>query len=379
MVSYISLTGVVCGTAALLIVLSVFNGFENLTGSIYSIFDPELKITPKEGKTFVIDSAKLDKISSIKGVAGVSLILDENVLLKYKQQQTIALMRGIDKNYERNTPVKNSMYDGEFKMYTGDYPSAVFGYDIAAKLGIFGLTDVNPVFVYVPGRETKLLMSNPANSLNVMSLLPSGIFEIEKSFNETYVFAPLAFMQELLDRKAQISAIEIQLETGVESNNAAQSVAKIIEPELQVKTRHQQNEALYRMMKSEKAIVYAILILIVIVLSFNISGSLSMLITEKKEDIATLKSMGATDKLIKQIFLSVGVLITFFGIVFGMFIGLTVCLLQQYLGLLKLPGNNLLVDAYPVKILLTDLLLVLVSVTLIGYFASLISVYKLKT
>jgi ABC-type lipoprotein release transport system permease subunit len=210
-----------------------------------------------------------------------------------------------------------------------------------------------------------------------MSLLPSGIFEVEKSFDDTYVFAPIEVVQHQLDRESQASSIEIKLKPTIDYNSARQAVANVVGKGLQVKTRYQQNEALYRMMRSEKLIVYAILLLIVIILSFNISGSLSMLITEKTNDIATLKSMGASDKLIRRIFLLVGLLISFIGIIAGIFIGLSICLLQQHFGLLKLPGNNLLVDAYPVKVLLSDLILVIVSVAVIGYLASIVSIYKI--
>jgi ABC-type lipoprotein release transport system permease subunit len=235
-----------------------------------------------------------------------------------------------------------------------------------------------PVYVNVPKREGKVSLNNPVASINTLSLLPSGIFEVEKSFDDIYVFAPIEFVQSLLDRPSQASAIEIQLKPETDSKNVRKAVADIAGADFLVKTRYQQNEALYRMMKSEKLIVYAILILIVIILSFNISGSLSMLMTEKKDDIATLKSMGASDKLIKRIFLSVGLLISFAGIAMGIFIGLAICLLQQYFGLLKLPGNNLLIDAYPVKVILTDLALVVASVAVVGYLASLVSIYKIK-
>jgi ABC-type lipoprotein release transport system permease subunit len=376
MVSYISLIGTVCGTAGLFVVLSVFNGFESLTESIYNVFDPELKITPRTGKTFVVDSAMLAQISALPEVANVSLTLDENVLLRYKNQQTIALMRGVDANYEQHTAINNLMYDGNFLMYVDDYPAAVFGYGIASELGIFSLRIKEPVYASVPRREGKVSLSNPAASINTLSLLASGVFAVEKSFDDTYVFAPIEFVRNLLDRESEASSVEIQLKPATDNNRISGTVAAIIGADFQVKTRLQQNEALYRMMKSEKLIVYAILILIVVILSFNILGSLSMLITEKKDDRATLKSMGATDKLIRRIFLLVGLLITFAGIVAGIFIGLLICLVQQYFGLIKLPGNNLIVDAYPVKILPADILLVIVSVAVIGYLASIVSVYK---
>jgi ABC-type lipoprotein release transport system permease subunit len=378
MVSYISLIGVICGTAALITVLSVFNGFESLTKSIYSIFDPDLKITPATGKTFVIDSIMLEKLSALPETDNVSLTLDENVLLRYKNQQTIALMRGVDENYEAHTEINNSMDDGNFQMYIGNYPATVVGYGIASKLGIYSLRTSEPLSVSIPKREGKVSLNNPASSISTLSLLPSGIFKIEKSFDDTYVFAPVEFMQNLLDRPSQVSSIDIKLKPETDNNKVCKTVAGIVGADLQVKTRYQQNEALYRMMKSEKLIVYAILVLIVVILLFNISGSLSMLMTEKKEDIITLKSMGASDKLIRRIFLFAGLLITFSGIVTGLFIGLAICLIQQHFGLLKLPGNNLLIDAYPVKVLLPDLFLVIVSVAIIGYFASIVSIYTNK-
>ena len=370
LVSRVSLAGVVSGTAALTIVLSVFNGFETLTSSIYGAFDPELKASPVEGKTFVIDSAVLKRVAALDEVARVSLVLDENVLLKYKDRQTIALMRGIDASYEADTPIASSIYAGEFAMHAGTYPAMVAGYGVAAKLGLFAVPAERPAVVYVPRRDAKLSTVNPASALTAMTLPVAGIFEIEKSFDDTYVFAPLQFVRELLDRQSQASAMEIRLKDGIDRDRARETVAAIVGAEMTVKTRRQQNETLYRMMRSEKMIVYAILMLIVVILSFNISGSLSMLMTEKREDLVTLKSMGATDKLIRRIFLSAGAFITLAGIVTGLTVGLTVCLVQQHFGLLKLPGNNMLVEAYPVKILLTDILSVSVSVFLIGYIAT---------
>jgi ABC-type lipoprotein release transport system permease subunit len=376
LVSRVGFAGVLSGTAALTVVLSVFNGFETLTSSIYGVFDPELKISPAEGKTFIIDSAMLGRIAALDEVVRVSPVLDENVLLKYKDRQTIALMRGIDAGYEADTRVASSLYAGEFTMHAGAYPAMVAGYGIAARLGLFALPAERPAVVYVPRRDARLSSANPASSLTAMTLPVSGIFEIEKSFDDTYVFAPLEFVRELLDRPAQASSIELRIREVIDLDRACAAVARIVGEEMTVKTRRQQNETLYRMMRSEKTIVYGILMLIVVILSFNISGSLSMLMTEKREDLVTLKSMGATDRLTRRIFLSAGAFITVAGIVTGLTVGLTVCIVQQHFGLLKLPGNNMLVEAYPVKILFTDILVVVASVFLIGYLATYIVVVR---
>jgi lipoprotein-releasing system permease protein len=378
MVSHISLTGIICGTAALIIVLSVFNGFENLTRSIYSAFDAELKITPKSGKTFFVDSAKIEQLLSTGDVENLTLILDENVLLQYGDRQTIALMRGVSANYTAGTPLGQYMYVGEFKTSIKNYPSLVAGYGVAAKIGIYNINNDRPILVHVPKREGKISLNNPSTALNSMDVLAAGIFAIEKNLDETYVFASIEFVQELLDRKSQISAMEIKLIAGVDPDVAAKKLSPIAGSEMQIKTRFQQNETLYRMMRSEKLIVYAILILIVIILSFNISGSLSMLMTEKRDDIATMQSMGATDKLIRRIFISVGIFVTIRGIIVGMLLGLILCILQQYFGFLKLPGTNMLVNAYPVQVIISDIPLVLVSVFIIGYSASCISVFKTR-
>jgi ABC-type lipoprotein release transport system permease subunit len=376
LVSRVGFAGVLCGTAALIIVLSVFNGFETLASSIYGVFDPELKISPVEGKTFVVDSALLGRISALDEVARASPVLDENVLLKYKDRQTIALMRGIDAGYEADTPLASSIYSGEFAMHAGAYPAMVAGYGISARLGLFAMPAERPAVVYVPRRDAGLSVANPASALTAMTLPVAGIFEIEKSFDDTYVFAPLEFVRELLDRSAHASSIELRLREGADLDAARAAVARIAGSEMTVKTRRQQNETLYRMMRSEKIMVYAILMLIVVILSFNISGSLSMLMTEKRDDLATLRSMGATDRLLRRIFLSAGAFITLVGIVIGLTVGLTVCLIQQRFGLLRLPGNNMLVDAYPVKILFADILLVGASVFLIGYLATYIVVVR---
>ena len=377
MVSYISLIGVVCGTAALIIVLSVFNGFENLTTTIYNNFDPELKITLKQGKAFEIDSAKYEQLSAIVGVRNVSHTLEDNVVLKRMGNQALARMKGVDNNYESTTEISNSMHLGSFKTHIEEYPSMVLGVSIASSLGLYDLRVQQSIVVTVPKRQGRVSLSNPASSLNEMEILSSGVFSIEQSFDNTYVFASLEFAQEILEREGHASAIEITLTNNADIDIVQKEVQKVVGVDMDVKTRKQQNEALYRMMKSEKLIVYAILLLIVVVLSFNISGSLSMLITEKKDDIITLQSMGADNKLIQRIFLTEGMLITFIGIFVGLLIGLTVCLMQQHFGLLKLPGNNLIIDAYPVKILLTDILIVVLSVSVIGYAASaIVSVRK---
>lgn len=378
MVSHISLIGIVCGTAALIIVLSVFNGFENLTRSIYSAFDSELKIMPKAGKTFFVDSAKIEYLLSANEVESLALVLDENVLLQYGDRQTIALMRGVSANYAATTPLGQYMYSGEFKTHIKDYPALVAGYGVAARIGIYNINNDRPILVHVPEREGKISLNNPAKSLKSMDVLAAGIFAVEKNLDETYVFAPIEFVQELLNRKSQVSAMEIKLKAGVDPDVAAQKLSPVVGSEMQIKTRFQQNETLYRMMRSEKMIVYGILILIVIILSFNIFGSLSMLMTEKRDDIATMQSMGASDKLIRRIFISVGIFVTIRGIVAGMILGLIVCILQQYFGFLKLPGANMLVNAYPVRVIISDIPLVLVSVFIIGYAASCISVFKAR-
>lgn len=376
-ISGISVVGVILGTMALVVVLSVFNGFEGLTESLYNTFDSDLKVVTEKGKTFTPDSIALEKIKSLEGVKFMSQVVEENVLLDYHERQAIGVMKGVDNEYEQMTAIHSAIVDGSFSLYTGDIPHAILGRELASRLGI-GTRSFSPLAFYVPRRNSKSISTaNPAENLNLDYIYPTGIFAIEKTFDETYVFVPLQFARELLEYTNQVTSLEIMLDSTANAGKMQKQIADIMGSGFVVKNRHEQNASLYRMMRSEKMMVYSILIFIVLIVSVNITGSLFMLIIEKKKDIATFRNIGANNKLIRHIFLYEGWFISLLGMVVGIILGLLVCWAQQQFGLLKLP-QGMLLAAYPVSVQWTDIVLVTASVTIIGYLAAWIAINTLS-
>lgn len=378
LIAYISLVGVLLGSMALVMVMSVFNGFEKLTESLYNTFDPELRVSALEGKTFVPDSLLVNQLAALPGVRAVAVCVEENVLVRYEGQQAIATMKGVDDAFEQTSPVRQAVYEGVFAFHQGEFPTAVLGQGIASKLGMFTLPFVNPLFLYVPKRgETSV--TDPAESLSTLAVYPAGVFMVEHGFDEKYIFVSLDFARQLLNYTNQASALEIKLDSTANTVLVQQQVAQLVGSDKVVKNRYEQNTSLYKMFRSEKLATYFILLFIIIILSFNISGSLFMLIIEKRKDINTFQSMGASDRLIRRIFLYEGWLISLSGMLVGLLIGSILCLLQQAFGFLKVPGQNLIIDAYPVALRLSDLFVIILSVSVIGYLASWLSVSYLKT
>ncbi|MDR1055038.1 MAG: ABC transporter permease [Prevotellaceae bacterium] len=376
-ISGISVVGVILGTMTLVVVLSVFNGFEHLTKSLYKTFDSDLKITVEKGKTFTPDNEVLVQIVRLNGVKHLSQILEENVLLDYAGRQTIAVMKGVDNEYEKMTHIHDAIVDGSFSLYVDDYPRTVLGRELANHLGI-GYRSFEPINFYVPRRgEASVSTLNPAENLNMDQIYLSGIFAIEKLFDETYVFVPIKFARELLEYANQITSIEIMADSTASIAKLQKEIGDLMGEGFIIKNRHEQNASLYRMMRSEKMMVYSILVFILLVVSFNITGSLFMLIIEKKKDIITFRNIGANNKLIRRIFLYEGWFISLMGMLIGLILGLLICWFQYEFGLLKLPQGMLLM-AYPVIVKFTDILLVVVSVALIGYLAAWIAISTLS-
>lgn len=378
LIAYIGLGGVMLGAMALAIILSVFNGFENLTESLYDNFSPEIRIFSSEGKTFEKDSLLLVKLRSENYIENLSLILEDNVLISYQEQQALATMKGVDSSYLITSPLVNKLFSGNFVVVDDeDTPFAVLGYGVASKLGLYSLQNPYPISFYVPKRGRKLA-NNPTESSSMKNIYASGIFMVEQSFDEKYVFVPLDFASELLGYSNRLSAIEINLKHGSDLIDSEDQIKKLVGKRYNVQNRYEQNASLYKMMKAEKLAVYVILLFIILILTFNISGSLFMLILEKKMDIKTYQSMGASNKLIRNIFLLEGWLISLLGLIVGLLIGLIICYVQQQWGLLKVPGNNFIIDSYPVLIKFSDILLIILGVGGIGYLTSYLSVFYLK-
>lgn len=362
------MTGVMVGTMALIIILSVFNGLEKMVTEIFSTFDPDIKITAARGKVFVPETGKMLKIKDIPGVEDFAVTLEENALLRYDERQFIGTVKGVDANYQKMTGLGNSMWDGEFILSDSlGNPYAVIGMGVANTLGI-RVNFVTPLAIYMPNRMGSI--NNPESSFNRQYIWPSGIFEVEQEFDSKYVFIPLPLVRELLDYEDEVSAIEVKLVPGADMKQAASHVRDLFGEGFTVQDRFEQQDLFYKVMKSEKLAIFIILTFIIIIASFNIIGSLTMLIIEKEKDVRILRSLGARDSLIRKIFIYEGWMISIIGTFAGLAAGFIICWAQQEYSLVRFQSESLILDAYPVVMKLPDFLLTGITVLTIGYIAA---------
>jgi lipoprotein-releasing system permease protein len=368
-ISGISMLGVGVGAMALVVILSVFNGFDEVVKSLFNSFDPDLKITAARGKVFTPDE-RIKQVKELPGVLHLSEILEENALLKYGERQHIATVKGTDESFLKVTGIDSMVYNGEMILKDNNRSYAVVGQGVAYSLQI-GLNFINPLFVYMPKRVGTINLSNPDDAFRRNYLFPSGIFAIEQDYDSRYVIVPIDFMRELLDYSNEVSALELKLNPEFDPKETQITIAELLGDEFLVQNRAQQNELFYRVMKSEKWAIFLILTFILIIASFNIIGSLSMLIIDKKNDIRSLRNMGASQQLISRIFLMEGWLISIVGSLIGITLGTLISWLQDRFELLKLSGSGtFVIDAYPVHLKLTDVLLVWITVLFIGFLAA---------
>lgn len=369
-ISGISVLGVATGTMALVIVLSVFNGFDEVVKSLFSTFDPDIKISAVEGKTFVPEEDQTDALKALPGVQAVSEVIEENVLLLYGEKQHIATIKGVDDAFEAVSGLDSMVYDGSMKLKDRNRSYAVVGQGVAYSLRI-GLNFVDPLFVYTIDRKSQINMAQPEESIRRDFIYPSGIFAIEQDYDSRYIITPIEFVRELLDYDREVSFLELKLDPGFPPESVQHEIESIMGKGFEVKNRQQQNELFYRVMKSEKWAIFLILTFILIIASFNIIGSLSMLIIEKKKDIVTLRNMGANKRLIQRIFLVEGWLISVIGSLTGLLIGTAISWIQQHFGVIKLSASGtFIIDAYPVRIEPTDIALIWITVLAIGLLAA---------
>jgi len=365
----ISVFGVATGTMALIIVLSVFNGFDGLIKSVFSTFDPDLKITVNQGKVFDPNQPVFDSIRSLSFVDIVCPTIEENVLLEYEKRMHPAIIKGVPLEFQQMSGVDTMIREGKFILNDGHRDFAVIGMGVSYYLSV-GLNFLSPIIVYVPKR-TGMVSMNPAHAFNKEYIFPSGIFSIQQEIDTKYILVPIDFTRNLLDYSKEVSDIEIKLKNNIDKEKAQKAIEKLVGSEYTVKNRYQQHEVLYRVMKSEKWAIYMILTFILIVASFNIIGSLSMLIIDKKDDVMTLRSLGLDKDSLQKIFLFEGWMISIGGAIVGMILGAAVCYAQQQFGFLKLSNmGSFLVDNYPVQMEWTDFAGVFVTVVVIGLVAS---------
>ena len=374
-ISAISAIGMAIGTAALIIIMSVYNGFDSLIRSMLSNVEPDLMITPATGKVFVPEGETYDWIYDQPSVKNMCGVLQEQVFINYDGQQGLAKAKGVDWIYEDETPLKDHIRDGEFKLHRGDVPLASVGAGLAYSMGI-NPRFVSPIEIYFPSRTRRLSMASPISSIESIKVWPSSIFSVNNEVDAELMILPIEKMRELLEYDDEVSAVEIRLAEGTdgkELKRLQKEISTMLGPDFKVKDRFQQNESLYKMMRYEKAAIYMILIFIIIIIAFNIFGSLSMLIIEKRGDIETLRSLGAQDRLIRRIFVLEGWMISLTGLAAGLVAGTGFALLQQHFGFIKMPGQ-FIVQAYPVILSWTDILLTVIGVAAIGYIIALLPV-----
>jgi lipoprotein-releasing system permease protein len=368
-ISIISLFGVAMGVTALVIVLSVFNGFDSIIKKMYSTFDAEIKITLVEGKTFSTNLPEIEKLKTMEGVAVFAEVMEEYAVFRCGEKQYPGMIKGVSKNYSTLTGIDSLMIDGTFDLWKANQPHAIMGHGVAYSLNA-RISQFDPLTIYVPKRGKSTSLS-PENTLTTKGIMIAGVFAIEQEFDSKYVIVPIEFARSLLDYTNEVSSIELKAKDGVKIELLQEKVQQMLGSRYKVLNRFQQNEVLFRTMKSEKLAIGFILSLILVIASFNIIGSLSMLIIDKRSDVETLRSMGADNELIQKIFMAEGMLISMGGTIIGTVLGLIICWAQITFGLIKIQGSgSFIIDTYPVDIQLLDISLVLIIVIVIGYLAA---------
>lgn len=368
-ISAISVVGMAIGTAALTIILSIYNGFDSLVRDMMGNLEPDILITPSKGKVFVPEGECYDWIYAQESVASMCTVLQEQVFISYDGHQGVAMAKGMDAVAQEESPIRENIRDGKFEFRHGDIPEGVVGVGLAYKMGI-NPRFLAPIQLYYPSRTRKLSPSSPSSSIEYINIWPSGLFSINSEIDNSYILLDIDKMRELLEYSGEeVSAVEIRMKEGCEARELKRVMDGISErlgEDFTVSDRFRQNESLYKMMKYEKASIYLILIFVILIIGLNIHASLSMLIIEKREDISTLRAMGAGEKLIRRVFVLEGWFISLLGLAIGLLMGLAFCLLQQRFGLISMPGN-FVIQAYPVVLKGSDLLITALSVAILGY------------
>lgn len=362
--------GVLVGSAALVLILSVFNGFETMIVSLYSSFTPELKVMPAKGKTFDPKTLHLDSLRKLPGMLSVTEVLEEKVLLRYGKGQFIGTVKGVSDDFLKNPRLDSTLQVGSFTLKDDGQNLAVIGTAVQISLGINIRDEAARLQIYSP-RHNVVSSSNPLDEFVVRNIALSGVFSVQQDFDDM-VITPISFTRELLDEPAKISYAELNLQDNANADQVQKQLQQQLGKNYLVKNRYQQNTSLYKLLNSEKWAIYLILTFVLIIAIFNIIGSLTMLVIDKRKDIAILTGLGADKKLIQRIFFYEGMLITIVGCLTGMLAGLVFALLQQKFGFITMGGTTM-IQAYPVTLKATDFLLVFITVIGISFIASSIS------
>ncbi|MGZ5282738.1 MAG: FtsX-like permease family protein [Bacteroidia bacterium] len=366
----ISLAGIMVGAFALITILSAFNGFEEVVSKLYNTFDSDLKIAPAQGKYFEPDSAKMQQIKKLPGILAITPVIEENALIKYREKQTIATFKAIDPKYLRTTGIDSMIFLGEPILTDEDVDYALVGAGVGSKLNLNGYDENYLLQIYVPKKGAQTVL-NPEKAFNRKGIFCSGIFSIQQDFDSRYILLPISFARDLVQEQSKVTGLEINVKDDDNVEEIGEQVAQILGADFKVQDRYQQQPLLYKVMRSEKLAVYLVLSFILLIAAFNLIGALLMLAIEKKKDMAVLMSMGATPKLIQDIIMLEGLILSFTGAIAGIGLATIVCWLQMKYGFVKIAeGSTFVIQSYPIAFKAWDFVLVLVTVIVLGFVAS---------
>ncbi len=372
-ISGISAVGVAVATMALVVTLSVFNGFSDLVATFFTSFDPQLKIVPAKGKTMPADAPALDKVRQLTAVEVATNCLEDQALAVYQDKQEMVTVKGVDDNITDLVNIKDILVgDGVFDLHAANLEYGVIGIRLAQTLGT-GTKWRDYLHIFAPRHEGQLDMTNPTEGFVEDSLLSPGVvFQVKQAkYDKAHIITSLDFASRIFERQGEISSLELRIKSGSDINSVKKDIQEIVGDQYKVEDRYEQQADTFRIMQIEKVMAYIFLTFILMVACFNIIGSLSMLIIDKKDDVVTLRNLGATDKQITQIFLFEGRMISAAGAIIGIIIGLLLCWLQQQFGIVRLGSGseNFIIDAYPVSVHYSDVLIIFITVMLVGWLA----------
>ena len=374
-ISGVSVCGVALATLALVCTLSVFNGFQDLVSMMFTAFDPEIKITAANGKVFDSQNEQIQLLRELPEIEVFSESLEDNAMVQYKGRQTMVVIKGIEENFNQLTAIDSILYGrGEWILQDEVVDYAVPGIELVSVLGT-GIRFLDPLEVYAPKRGVKINVANPSTSFQSSYLHSSGlVFAVnQQKYDASYILTSLSFARELFQYETEVSSIELKLAANADIKKAKNKIQRMLGTDFLVLDRYEQQADTYRIMEVEKLISYVFLSFILLVACFNVIGSLSMLIIDKRNDVVTLRNLGANNRVISFVFLFEGYMITFFGALIGIGLGLILCFIQQEFGVIPLgsgaSAGAFVVDAYPVSVYATDVVLVLITVLVTGFLS----------
>lgn len=373
LISGISVGGVAVATMALVVTLSVFNGFSDLVATLFTAFDPQIELTPVKGKTAPADDPVLTQIRQLPQIEVATECVADLALAIYGDRQAMVTIKGVDDNFDQLTHIREILVgDGEFELHAADMAYGIPGIMLAEQLGT-GLRYQYPLKIYAPRKEGQVDLSDPADGFVEDELYSPGVVfnVLQAKYDKSYIITSVDFARRLFDQQGMLSSLELRLKPGSDFEAVKAEIARIADGKYYVRDRYEQQDDTFRIMKIEKLMAYIFLTFILMVACFNIIGSLSMLIIEKKEDVATLRNLGATDHQITQIFLFEGRMISAMGAIIGIGLGLLLCWIQQTFGIISLgsTAGTFIVDAYPVSVHATDVILIFFTVLAVGFLA----------